>query len=127
MKKFFWVLLILLVLSYIGKNTKKESEEEKNTETKSVTIQVEYTKNKGSYNDDAFIYIDGDKVGSIKAGKTEEYTIDLSEGEHKIHAKRDTSIRKYSSKKIKFNVSNEDIYYFQLIDDTWDGLKMKKK
>ncbi len=126
MKKFFWVLLILLVLSYIGKNTNKGTEDEKSTETKIVTIQVEYPKNKGAYNDDAFIYIDGDKVGSIKAGKTEEYTVNLSEGPHKIHAKRDTLIRKYSTKKIKFNVGDEDIYYFKLFDDTW-GLTINEK
>ena len=93
-----------------------------------VDINIDYKKPAFSYNDDAIVYVDDIEIGTIKAGKSEYYTIETTEGDHRIWVESDTVLRNNNSAKVKFYIDDKNtIFDFSLKDGSFAGLKLSKK
>lgn len=94
----------------------------------SVSITVYYEKKAFSYNDDAIIYVDGNKIGEIDAGETKAFSVILEDDTHKIWVESDTAIRQNNSGKEKFKVDDDNnSFFFHLKDGSIWGLDLEEK
>ncbi len=115
------VFVAILILSKCGKNN------DNSEDTILVTISINYEKVKGSYNDDAKIYVDGKEMGTINVQSSKEFDVYLTEGTHSIKAVSDTKLRKDKSNKVKFIVSEKDsMFSFNMKQGLFSGLKISK-
>ena len=93
-----------------------------------IYIYIDYARTKLSYNDDVYIYVDGEKIGELYAGNSQTYEVFVYGGKHKIWVESDTKIRHNNSSKVKFEVDdNNTTFEFDLKDKSLGGLKLKKR
>ena len=116
------VIFLSLLNSCISDDENKESNINKIYE---IVIEIDYKRKDFSYNDDATVYIDDNKIGTIKAGKCKEYTMNISGGEHNIWVEGGTAIRTNKSTKVSFKVDDNNTYFpYKLKDGSIVGLSL---
>lgn len=129
MKKVFYVIVILVLISFFYPD--KDNEKDiKNKATNAntiyeVVVEIDYKKKSFSYNDKATIYVDDKKIGSIKADEHKKYKFNTTGGEHKIWVEGGTSIRENKSSKLTFEVDDKNCYFpYKLKDGSIAGLSL---
>lgn len=116
------LIFITLLCSCIGNDEDKASDTNKIYE---ILIEVDYERKSLSYNDDATVYIDDEKIGTIKAGKCKKYSVNIVGGEHDIWVEGGTSIRTNKSSKVSLKVDDDNIYFpYKLKDGSIVGLSL---
>ncbi|MBD8919092.1 MAG: zinc ribbon domain-containing protein [Lachnospiraceae bacterium] len=126
MEKIGAILFLVIIIAttvFIVKNTTQS-----NREVYNVTVSISYGKQKGLfYNDDAILYIDGEKIGVIEYGTSKmEYSLQLKDGKHEAVLKSDTTWRKNKSNKVKFNIDKyTSVINFEISQSSLTGLKLK--
>ncbi|MDE5558068.1 MAG: hypothetical protein K2J32_10345 [Ruminococcus sp.] len=71
------VVLVFITLMYSCVNNDKDKETDIN-KIYEIVIEIDYERKSLSYNDDATVYIDDEKIGTIKAGKCKKYSINIT-------------------------------------------------
>ena len=91
-----------------------------------VEIYVNYVESTGlNYSDDAYVFLDDSEIGLVKNGESVVFTGSLEEGTHQIYLKRKSTIRKYNTNKIKFDVSKENtVFSITAKENSVSGLKI---
>lgn len=129
--KFVIILLFstIFVLGGCVGNGNTSSNIENSTETfVESKIYINYPIPDGiSYQDDVIVFVDGNEIGKMKCGDKTYFTIDLSVGEHDIHLKRDTKIRKYDTNSVTFEVSElKKEVFITATENSFSGLKLSE-
>ena len=106
---------------------KSDRDRQEDDEEYVVYLEFDYMKQKLSYNDKALIFVDGEKIGEIKAGENESIRLQLSGNQHTIWLKSDTMIRHNNSSKVGFVIDDRSIISFAIMDDSIWGLTIKEE
>ncbi|MDE5620272.1 MAG: hypothetical protein K2I80_07100 [Ruminococcus sp.] len=118
------VVLVFITLMYSCVNNDKDKETDIN-KIYEIVIEIDYERKSFSYNDDATVYIDDEKIGTIKAGKCKKYSINIVGGEHNIWVEGGTSIRTNKSSKVSLKVDDDNTYFpYKLKDGSIAGLSL---
>ena len=90
-----------------------------------VDIHINYIESTGlNYSDDAYVYLDDEEIGVIENGSKSVFNGSLEEGKHHIHLKRKTSIRKYNTNKVEFDVSSDRSVFITAEENSISGLRI---
>lgn len=90
-----------------------------------ITLHFDYIKSTLSYNDDVSVFLDGEDIKDMKAGKSDSATVYLETGTHKIYVRSNERLKNRKSSTLKFDVDeNTMILYFTIEDSGFVGLKM---
>lgn len=114
-------ILFLGLLAGCGNGTGNDL----NAEKTQVMISVQRTGNILTNIGDLEVWLDGEMVFTVEGNSTNSVTIKMPVGEHMIQVKGQGD----KSKKIKFDVSNdeENEFYFTAEISNWYGVKLEER
>ena len=125
MKKIRFVIMIMILITFIGGCSKSSDKNNAvSQESFNVNIIVNYKEKFGGDNDDYYICIDDQRIEKISCGDKASYNVKLSSGKHKFHMESEVM---HKSDEIEFDVSkNEESFKFNAEGSLLAGVNVSK-